>query len=573
MKHIQKDPSKKSIQEVFLENQGIESVREINENFIKSRNNEYKVQGAEKFYDTMSDGIKSWDAPIVVCGDYDVDGVMATTIMVLTLRNCGYTNVSYMIPDRSEGYGLNTRMIEEIAQTKGDPESITIITVDNGIVAFEAIELAKNYGMKVIVTDHHLGLKNEDGSYNLPNADLIIDPAFIEGTADFPKYCGAGLAYKIAQEIISPRYRPAGSDTTLLDQFKVCAMLATFADVVELKEENYVIAREGLTLLNKKKALDGVLALCEAADIEYVDEQTVLFKIAPIINAPGRIKPNGAMQAVELMLSDAGFDADRIAKELVEINEERKKLVEAGNKKLKSQIEGKADDIYIEYIPNTHSGIVGILAGQMAEDTKRSAIVFTDSEKPGIYVGSARSKNDLNMKQELDKMADILVAYGGHEGAAGLSIKAEDLETFRNRMQADIATLGLQFEEPDVEYYDLEIPCTEVEKAVKELERYAPFGAGNPRVSFKITDFNVDAFAGVYKRVVAKGGVSLTSKNHVKAIGFGQADKMEPYEKPSKLTLYGNLAYNRFRGKATPQIEFDDFEVIEEHKRLDLSQM
>lgn len=559
MKHIQKDPSTKDIREVFLRNIGVKSIQDINGWYLKVRNQEYTFETMQSLIDFV---MQYQDKQIVICGDYDADGVTATAIMVRTLKELGFQNVSYMIPDRSEGYGMNLRMVEEISKTRGNNEDICLILVDNGIMAHEPIELAKNFGMSVVVLDHHLGMKDENGNVVLPCADVIVNPSALDGTATFNGYCGAGLAYRFA--------------TMTLDDTKALmpmATIATFADVMPLREENYVIAKEGLKLLNKGIGPEGLLALIEASGIEFVDEQTVLYKIGPVLNAPGRIKPNGAMQAVELLLTESGFEAEKVARELIAINEKRISMVETGMKRLESQI-SEISDIIIEYVPKTHQGIAGILAGKITEAHNRPSIVLTDNQdNPDLLVGSARSVDGLHIKNTLDAVSQWLVSYGGHEGAAGLSVNKKDFTQFKKALTAEVEKQHLVFSEPDVSYYDLEIPCIEVEKAIKELERYAPYGEGNPRIEFKVTDYVVDAYAGVYKRLVNKGGVRLNSKNHVTAIGFGMADKMEAYEKPSKLVFYGELASNHFRGKTTPQIEFNDFEVLEEHQRVNLDDL
>ncbi len=385
-----------TIREVCLRNLGVESTDDVNNWFIRSRNGGYKIPLLSEAKDFLE---KYREKPVVICGDYDADGVMGTSIAFMALSEAGFKNVSYKIPKRhSEGYGLNLRMVGEILEEHG-PDAC-LLAVDNGIAAFEALSAAKKHGMGVVVLDHHLAAKDENGERAYPEADIIIDPAAVPGSADFCHYCGAGLAYKLAAEFL-------GGNAKI---FMPLAAVATFADVMPLREENYVFARDGLNLLNKGIAPAGLLALKSANNLEKVSDQDVLFKIAPQVNAPGRLIDDGALKSVALAISDI-YSAPGLAEELIAINAERKSLVDIASNILMSKIGEKDKDIYVEYVPGVNQGIVGILAGKICENKRRPAIVFTDNGKDeDIVTGSARSVDGVNIKGVLDKCASLIEA-------------------------------------------------------------------------------------------------------------------------------------------------------------------
>lgn len=539
--------SSTSVEEWILSNLGVKTTQEINEWFIKSRKGEYKVLNLDKAVALLQ---KNKDKNIVICGDYDADGIMAVSILSYALKEAGFEKVHSYIPYRhTEGYGLNNRMVDEIYDAyKSD---VCMITVDNGIVAFEPLRKARDYGWDVIVTDHHLGVLGDSGSPLLPLANVVIDPAFIEHTADFSGYCGAGLAYKIAVELLG--YENA----KILMPF---AAIATFADVMELKEENYVFARDGLRFLNKGIATPGLLALVKANRMDTIEDMDVLFKLAPEINAPGRLEPNGAEKCVQLMLADK-FTAYDLATEVISANEARKFQVAQALDAIMPTLNNE-EDILVRYLPNTNPGIVGIIAGQVTESKKKPSIVLTNNMSDDtMLTGSCRSVEGVHMKNLLDEISETIVAYGGHAGAAGVNIKKEDLEAFTKAAQQAVKNQNPVAVENDVEYFDFEIENKNIKSVIETMNKFAPFGEGNPKPVFKVINFQTLPYQGNYYRELAKEGVKFSSYNS-NAIAFGMLDEIKkiPKDKLKKLNFFGKLSMNHFRGTNTPQIEFVDFE-------------
>lgn len=546
----------KTIAEFVLNNLRVSSTKEINDIFIKSRNNEFKIKDLDNAAKLI---YQDKNKHIVICGDYDADGVMATSILVLALKNIGFANVHCLIPERhTEGYGLNDRMIAEI---ENYGTNVCLITVDNGIVAFEQLEKAKKNKWDVIVTDHHLGLRDDNGHPVLPKADYIIDPSFISDTSEYGNYCGAGIAYKLAIELYALYYRDSERARKEARPLMTLAMVATFADVVPLYGENYVFARDGLNYLNKKLAPDGLLALVQENAIDIAEDEDVLFTIAPQINAPGRLYPDGAYKAIDLIKSDK-FAANKHARELIAINKERKELVQQA---LIDAFENITDDdVIIQYLPDINPGIVGILAGQICEKTNRPTIVFTDSwiESHSI-TGSARSIPEVNIKALLDNVSEYIEYYGGHAGAAGITIKRENLDVFRNTILTEITKLNIDFNKETKNFYDFELDNKDIKIALSELKKFAPYGEGNPKPIFKVCKFETIPYYGEYVKYLAREGVKLSSY-HSSALAFGLADEFRKTNKPALLNFYGALSVNKYKGIATPQINFKGYEIIKE---------
>lgn len=547
-----------TIEEVALRNLGVTSVEEINDWFRKSYAGDYRIDGIDRAIDILETG--KWDR-IQIVGDYDIDGTTATAIMRLGLEACGH-KVYDRIPHRfSEGFGLNPTIVSEIPDGK-----TLLITVDNGVAALEAVKLAKSRGFTVIVTDHHLPVTDEDGNPVLPEADCIINPNAVEGQADFNGYCGAGIAFRLVRRLIERRNRletdesKAKNLTALKAILEPLAMMGTIGDVMELREENYVIARNGLKKLEKRCATAGMLALHDKLWVSHPVAQDIGYKSGPCINANGRLLDDGAAKSVDLLASTDYTAALLLAQEAVDNNNRRKQQVDAGMKLAEMQIKtnGMENDLpLVLYLPGTNEGIVGIIAGRLREKYGTVAIVLTDAEEKGMLKGSGRSIDAVNLKALLDEAAEYLEKYGGHEGAAGLSLKKENFKAFRELLISKAE--GFEKEVKTEMYYDLEIEADKVPEALEETLRFGPFGQGNEPIVFKISNFKlIPGNDGKLKNYVGTSGVKLASES-CQAIGFGLAERMRE-TKATTFTLYGTLSYNYFKGDAIPQIEFSEFE-------------
>lgn len=505
------------------------------------------ITGLDAALNLLTQAIKA-DKQISIIGDYDADGVTSSSILYRLIRH-GYqhTKIRVRLPKRfSEGYGMSNAMVEEI-------ESGLVITVDNGISAFEPIKKAKEKGLQVVVLDHHLG--NESGI--LPEADVIIDP-HVSGDR-FTGYCGAGLAYRLAlaSGVMSEKLR---------QQCCILATIGTIADVMPLTGDNRNIVREGLNLMNTEGVFPSTEVLAELMSIEKVVEDSIGYKIAPAINAPGRLFDAGSLLPFNIFAANTSsrvYLEDRINK-LIKCNTTRKAYVKTGLEEAKLLIAENclmADDVVV--VPNhdlIHQGVAGIIAGQLAETLKKPVIVLSQSLEPGVLKGSGRSYGNVNLKQLLDFAKDELLGYGGHAEAAGLSVAEEKVEPLTIALNKAFRELGCVTQtESDEAFYDVEITENELDNAIAELNRFAPYGMGNPKPVVRINSYRLSPRYGKHYKLQGDGStVKLFGKNS-SAVGFGFADKYQDAGCPMNIDLIGILNENVFAGKAETQLQILDF--------------
>ena len=421
---------------------------------------------------------------IRIIGDYDIDGVCATYLLLTGLRRAaGNVNtedqsgmlIDYEIPDRiKDGYGINESIIRQAAADGVD----TIITCDNGISAWKEIALAKEFGMTVIVTDHHEVPVDENGNQNVPMADAVVNPKQADDTYPFPEICGAVVAYKLIREL----YRAAGIPEREWKELLEFAAIATVGDVMKLKDENRIIVKFGLRRMAVTKNL-GLRKLAEKCglDITALSAYHIGFVIGPCLNAGGRLQT--AKLALRLLLSQDEAEADRMAEELKALNVLRKDMTKQGEDEAIQQVEKLyADDkVLVVYLPECHESLAGIIAGRVRERFNKPAIVLTRGEE--MVKGSGRSIEQYHMYQGLVKVADLLPKFGGHPMAAGLSIEEKDIEEFRRRLNADAELTEEDFI-PKV-WIDVPMPLEYVsEGLVEELKQLEPYGQGNEKPLF-----------------------------------------------------------------------------------------
>ena len=421
---------------------------------------------------------------IRIIGDYDIDGVCATYLLLTGLRRAaGNVNtedqsgmlIDYEIPDRiKDGYGINESIIRQAEADGVD----TIITCDNGISAWKEIALAKEFGMTVIVTDHHEVPVDENGNQNVPMADAVVNPKQADDTYPFPEICGAVVAYKLIREL----YRAAGIPEREWKELLEFAAIATVGDVMKLKDENRIIVKFGLRRMAVTKNL-GIRKLAEKCglDITALSAYHIGFVIGPCLNAGGRLQT--AKLALRLLLSQDEAEADRMAEELKALNDLRKDMTKQGEDEAIQQVEKLyADDkVLVVYLPECHESLAGIIAGRVRERFNKPAIVLTRGEE--MVKGSGRSIEQYHMYQGLVKVADLLPKFGGHPMAAGLSIEEKDIEEFRRRLNADAELTEEDFI-PKV-WIDVPMPLEYVsEGLVEELKQLEPYGQGNEKPLF-----------------------------------------------------------------------------------------
>lgn len=542
MKWIKRDSST-TIEQVIERNSKL-SIQEL-----VVPKSEYYIENLELAADLVNDAIIS-GSPISIYGDYDADGVTASAILYMIFEELGYKNVSVHLPCRfNDGYGLSEKAVDLINEG-------LLITVDNGIAAVEAITAAKEKGLTVIILDHHL--PREDGV--LPPADVIVDPNALPNS-EFNFYCGAGLAYKLACSIID--------NSWFQKRISTLAAIGTVADVMPLIHDNRNIVIEGLNNMNKGIMPIGLKVLCEILGVFNFDAEDFGFKFGPIINAVGRLKINGATTAFEA-LTCIDYDlAHTYAQKLIEINEERKEAVSIGVDTCEQLIAEQClfgDNPLVVYTTKEDryqfpEGIVGILAGKLAETYKVPSIVLTETEKG--FKGSGRSYGDINLKELLDKSRDHMLAYGGHAGAAGLTVSQEKIEDFKFDIQSKMEPISDI--DTDVIFYDLELTSTsDIESALNELKVYAPFGEGNPRPVFKISNTTLVPKAGAFvKRMGANGQHLKMFGSNFDIVAFDSTTKYQDLGEPLTIDIIGKISENNFAGKSSVQVEALDFSRTE----------
>ena len=542
--------TEESIKDIFLRNIKATSLNEINSWFQKSYTHKYTITGLCEAVGTIS---SSLDKPITIIGDYDGDGITATSIMYLALKWLGAKSVRYRIPHRfSEGYGINASIIDEI------PEGL-VITVDNGIAQLETIAKAKDKGLTVIIIDHHLPRMSETGIPVLPNADVIIDPSAIKADGGFDGYCGAGLAYKVAEKLVG--YNPG-----LCQMLLQYAAIGTVTDVMELREENYVFVRNGLkTMTDERYCTTGFYALINTLNLDKnICAKDIGFKLGPTLNAASRMNDTGADDVVALLTYTGNYyDALPMATALRDTNNARKECKKKGIMAAEKAISdgSLATQIpIVVYLPSVKEGIAGIIAGYIVEKYNVPAVVLVDAAEDGVVKGSARSCGNYNMKTELDKVAALMLRYGGHKGAAGMSLEKANISAFRDALMANVK--DFVNEDTGKDRYDLEIQSKDIPQVLAEISKYAPYGQGNPEIVLKIDNFASSPYYGSCKKLMDDGSTVKVFAKNMSAVGFGiTPDQLAAYDfdHPNCYNMLGVVSENYFDG--CPQIEFAGIEL------------
>ncbi len=482
---------------------------------------------------------------ILVFGDYDVDGVTGTVILLHTLKYLGI-DASYYIPHRyGEGYSLSLESVKRIAESGIK----LIVTVDCGISNFNEIEEANALGMEVVVTDHHNLAKN------LPPAYAIVNPKMISKEHPSRNLSGAGVAFKFAWALLRiANVKNNEFLTSLLD----LASLGTVSDVVPLTAENRVLAVAGLNLINERKRL-GIKHLAQAASLYgKISVNHIYFGLAPRINAAGRLEH--ASKAVELLLTNDADQAKALAEELHRINLRRRGI----GSSIKEEVFSKLDENYLAENKlvilsgeDWHPGVIGIVASQIVDRYLRPAVLVGIND--GVGRGSARSVDGLNMFELLDSCRDLFLDFGGHEGAAGFEIAPENILELKDRLREEIErVVSAEDLKPKIAV-DAELSPSKISMSlIKELEVLDPHGEGNPPPVFMSRKLNLFDMRRVgtdgrhLKLKFTDGKISLDT------IGFdlgGLADKLS-YDKSYDIAY--KLETNEWNGFETAQLSLID---------------
>ena len=456
---------------------GEDKIREYLSGTVQELPSPWLMKDMEKAVDILEKKI-SQKAKVRIIGDYDIDGVNATYILLEGLERLG-AYVDSDIPDRiGDGYGLNRHLIDRAYDAGID----TIITCDNGIAAANEIAYGKELGMTIIVTDHHeIPFDEIDGEkiYRLPPADAVIDPKQKDCVYPFKGLCGAAVAYKLMEAL----WESMGKDSTDLDDLIENVAIATVGDVMDLEDENRIFVKEGLQMLKRTKN-PGLKALieCTGIDKESLNSYHIGFVLGPCINASGRL--DTAKRALKLLRVRTQKEADILAGDLKALNDSRKDMTEEAVKLAKEQVETtdlSDDRVLVIYLPDCHESLAGIVAGRIRECYYKPVFVLTDAEDGAK--GSGRSIDGYHMYEELNKCKDILTKFGGHRLAAGLSLEKENIAEFRRRLNENCTLTEEEMKEKVT--IDMEMPFLCVtEELVKELELLEPFGKGNTKPIF-----------------------------------------------------------------------------------------
>ncbi len=482
-------------------------------------------------------------ALIRIIGDYDIDGVCATYILLKGLRAVG-ARVDTDIPDRKkDGYGLNIELVQRALDAGVD----TIVTCDNGIAAPAEIAFAKEQGMTVIVTDHH------ELQEILPPADVIVNPRQPDCPYPFKKLCGAAVAWKLVRELWAKSGYP---EEMAYGELLMFAGFATVGDVMDLVGENRILVKEALKLL-RTTSHPGMSALIEVNEIsrERLSAFHIGFILGPCINASGRL--DTAKRALKLLDTEIPMLAMERARELKDLNDDRKELTERGVEEAIDLIESgvlKNDRVLVIYLPDCHESLAGIIAGRIRERYYRPVFVLTRGED--AVKGSGRSIETYSMFDEMTRCKELFIKYGGHPMAAGLSIPEEKVDEFRSWMN-EMCTLTEQ-ELTEVIHIDMALPFSYVsETLVKELELLEPFGKGNTKPVFAARNVQV-----LESRVLGKNGNVLRMKMRDESGGVLEGilfhDNMNEVlmdlqKKPMMHILY-YPEINEFRGQRNLQL-------------------
>ena len=460
---------------------------------------------------------------IRIIGDYDVDGVISVYMLYTALKKCN-ANVDYEIPDRiKDGYGINEKIIKEAKDVGID----TILTCDNGISAIDQIKYAKELGLTVIVTDHHdipfVEDENNKKIFLRSDADAILNPKQKDCNYKFKSLCGAGVAFKLI-EVLYEEFNIDKEECYKLIEFLA---IATVCDVVDLIDENRIFVKKGLEKINNTTNL----GLGELIRENEIQDKTISvyhlgFIIGPCINASGRL--DNAKKGLRLLLADEEDEAVHLAKELVKLNAERKDMTMKGVEDAIEIIEGTEiinDKVLVVYLPHIHESLAGIIAGRIRERYNAPTLILTNGEE--FAKGSGRSIEEYNMFEKLLECKELLEKFGGHPMAAGLSIKEENIDKLREKLNEN----SMLKDEDLIKKIKIDcvLPLDQINlRLIEDLEKLEPFGKGNEKALFGIKDVNVIKAQILGKnRNVLKLKLKSNSDKIFDGIYFGDIEEFE----------------------------------------------
>lgn len=507
----------------IMRNRGVETKEEI-ESYLKGDldylSDPALMKDADKAASLLEAAIANNEL-IAISSDFDNDGIFSGLLLKEAIIELG-GRAAIFTPNRvMEGYGVNSRIVEE-ANANG---ASVLLTCDNGIAAFEAIDEAKKLGMTVIVTDHHeVPFEEHDGKkiYLLPKADAIVDPKQEDCAYPFKSLCGTGVAYQL-MTLLFRRMKRTMSRQEIFLQYTA---IATVADVMELVGENRILVRKGLSYLNHTNHI-GLRALMEVCGIspEQVRAYHIGFILGPCFNAAGRL--DTIVHALALLESKEYDQALALAGELWAMNEERKELTRVGTERAVELIEHatwKDEHVYLVYIKDCHESVAGIIAGRLRERYYRPVLVFTDASEEGQIKASGRSIDDYDMFTELSAFRNLFLRFGGHKMAAGLTMEKKNLEILRDGLNARCTLTQTQL--MPLVMIDAAMPLGYIsEEVIVDLEKLEPFGRANEKPLFAQQHLSVLRLSRIGKnRNVVKMSVMGPEGIIMDALYFGDTD-------------------------------------------------
>ena len=528
------------------------------------------MKDMDKAVAVLGEKIKE-NAKIRIIGDYDIDGIQSTYILLEGFRMLG-ADVDSDIPDRmKDGYGLNRNLIDRALEADVD----TIVTCDNGIAAAEEIAYAKSMGMTIVVTDHHEVPYTEIGAgrrYILPEADAVVDPKQEDCTYPFKGLCGAAVAYKLVEALMEAM----GKDAEDADYLMENVAIATIGDVMDLVDENRIFVKQGLDMLKRTENL-GLKALmgCTGVNVDKLSPYHIGFVIGPCMNASGRL--DTAKRALELLEAKKVAEADLLAGDLKALNDSRKDMTAQAVEEAFIQVENselKDADVLVVYLPECHESLAGIVAGRIREKYYRPVFVLTKGAE-GLK-GSGRSIETWHMYEGLNRVKHLLSKFGGHKMAAGLSMPEENLEQFRKEINEKSGITPEDLNEKIAIDMQLPFECVN-DKFVEELAVLEPFGKGNARPVFAERQVQVESarILGKNKNVL-KLQVKDLHGTRMDAMYFGDVNTFVEYVREKfgdiacecllrghghgivmAFTYYPDI--NEYQGVRTPQIVIQNY--------------
>lgn len=557
----------------IMVNREIDTVDKINK-FINPTFSQFHdpllMKDMEKGVSIIKNAIEQGEK-IMIYGDYDADGVTSTVILYKALKKCN-AKVSFYIPDReNEGYGMSSERIEKIKEEGYN----TIISCDNGISALEQVERAKELGMTVVITDHHeLPFEDVDGErvYKMPIADAVINPKRNDCKYPFKSLCGAGIAFKFSYAL----YEAMGVSVESAYDLIEIAGIGTICDVVDLIDENRVIAKEALKLMGNTKNI-GLKALKEILNIRNeMSSYHIGFLIGPCINATGRLET--AFLSVDLLLCEDTEKAKELASTLVELNKKRQEMTNDSVEAIVDMVNSSSlinDKVLVAYKEDVHESIAGIVAGRVREKFNVPTIILTKGKE--MPKGSGRSIEEYNMFEELIKCKDLLHKFGGHPMAAGLSIKEENIVLFREKLnelcelsKEDLIPKIRIDERLSLKYIDFNL--------IEQLRSLEPFGKGNnsPILAEKNIPIEKISILGEKKNTLKfRCRISGTNR-YIDAICFNKVEEFiemlkdeygESYEymlenpQGLKMDMVFSPSINDYNGNVSIQLKINNFKI------------